>query len=85
MYSTKILLVLIGFCISIQAGMCQGKSTFDSLSEAFFNANDLSVKQKCYNELIARFPEKRAAAKASTYDDMKLILAVNYLDAGDSI
>lgn len=65
MYSIKTLLVLIGFCSSIQAGMCQNKSTFDSLSEAFFKANDLSVKQKCYNDFIAHFPEKRASAKTN--------------------
>ncbi len=79
------MVLMIGMFIS-QTGLCQDKEQplRDSLTKAFFDSNDLSVKQKYYNEFIKAFPENKNSNTDRVYDDFKQILAVNYLLAGDT-
>lgn len=54
-----------------------------SLLTAFYNENSLLKKQSLYDELVKQFPEKSTKA-ASDYDDLRRVLAMNYLIQGDS-
>lgn len=85
MCKTKILLLLIGFFYSVQAGICQEISTYESLKGAFLNENDLSLKKKHYDVFIVQFPQHLAPPNDTTYDEFKQILALNYLLTGDLV
>lgn len=71
------------FLLQVVAGQIQNdKLLKKELTSAFYNSDNLQVKQRIYNEIAQKFPEK-TNPDSINYDELKRILAINYIIKGD--
>lgn len=83
----KIYLLIITCLLAFSKLYAQSVDTVlqKSLTAEFYNTDSLSHKQRVFDELVQKFPENKSLKTAANYDEMRRILAINYLVKGDSI
>lgn len=61
------------------------KTSKTVLTKSFYSSNDLKEKQNIYNKIILHYPETNVLDTTINYDELKRILALNYLTNEDTI
>lgn len=76
----KVFFIIVVLSFSVCAkGQVPDTAGQKALTAGFYNAQRLSEKKTFYNKLVKNFPESSAAANGINYDELKRILALNYL------
>ena len=86
----KLILTLslaLSFILTAKKTFSQSDSTLSKsyLTKQFYISEDLSGKQLWYNKILSLYPEESIPESDIDYDDLKRILALNYLIASDTI
>ncbi len=86
----KLILTLslaLGFILTAKKTFSQSDSTLSKsyLTKQFYISEDLSGKQLWYNKILSLYSEESIPESDIDYDDLKRILALNYLIASDTI
>jgi thiol-disulfide isomerase/thioredoxin len=79
-----LLILLLIFQFFSAKGQARDTLLRNSLTTAFYKADSLSDEQHIYDELQQKFPESKSDNRRINYDELKRILALNYIIKGDT-